>query len=711
MKKLVNNIWRIIPMLLLSLTMVGCNDDNNDTTSFFELSSTDLECNSDKVVELIVPMEGQAYKLSVKSSVDVIWTTKCEGGSWLVATPVTKQSGDGEVLIIASSNPTNIKNRVATVIIKNSANDKVYKYTFTQLYDPNQMTQKEEMYTYIYYDEDRYNKQELTYTTFVNKVDGNVSVTSLGQEDLDKYNKDNLTLYKLFPADYYTLPSSVSFSGEASAPLDIKFNKKTGSLSSSEEYMLPICISVGDRKTEIIWVIVNIHNQSISRSVKVFDFYKANQDVSTLLTINKDRGVVTLVPFTEEELNVHNSLYNTDYILLPADYVVMPTSIDFDESDLSKDVNITFKKEVGELDENKEFVWGVRVCVNGFTVSEILMKPRITSPVVTMESKEYKHILILNEGEKKASYNFDLSLNVINQWEFTVEFEEDESVLQTAVDKYNAGKGTSYTLLPKANRSLSSSKFTKQDSKKLVTTTLLGDGLTLDKDYLYPIIPTGCGDGPLGVKEKTTYVHVIVETKVETINDLRSINLETSMLKASGTNGNDVVGNLLVYNGYWESIWGPGGGMNDPKIDPVYSVYIDIDFSKKPIAQAFSFNYLPRGGYLNAVPNEIAVYAGKSVNDLAEIGRLKFDEAGLPFRKDLWIGRVSPEDISKLSCYNLKESGATLVRLSFISSRDASNVDPAKHYVKTIFGYDYTKWNNSGDYPCVSLQQLKVYAK
>ena len=171
MEALMKNIWRIIPVLLLSVAMAGCSDDDDTTSSFFELSSTDLECNSNNVIDVVVPIEGQTYKLTVKSSVDVIWTTKLEGGSWIVATPVTKQSGDGEILIVASSNPTNIKNRVATVTIRNSVNDEIYRYAFTQSYDPNQMAQKEELYAYIHYNEDRYNKEELIYTTSINKVE------------------------------------------------------------------------------------------------------------------------------------------------------------------------------------------------------------------------------------------------------------------------------------------------------------------------------------------------------------------------------------------------------------------------------------------------------------------------------------------------------------------------------------------------------------
>lgn len=707
MEALMKNIWRIIPVLLLSVAMAGCSDDDDTTSSFFELSSTDLECNSNNVIDVVVPIEGQTYKLTVKSSVDVIWTTKLEGGSWIVATPVTKQSGDGEILIVASSNPTNIKNRVATVTIRNSVNDEIYRYAFTQSYDPNQMAQKEELYAYIHYNEDRYNKEELIYTTSINKVEGNVSISSLGQEELDKYNEDNLTLYKLLPTDCYTLPNSISFDGEVSALLDIKFNKKTGDLSTSEEYMLPIIVSVDDRKAELIWLVVNIYDRNISRSVKQFDFYNANQDITTLLTINKEEGEVTLSAFTEEELNAHNSLYGTSYMSIPEDYIVMPASVDFDDSDLSKDVKITFKKEVGELDEDKEYVWGIRVYVDGFPVSEIFMKPRIATPVVTMESKEYKHILILDQGEKKASYGFNLSLDVINQWEFTVEFEENETALKAAVDKYNADKGTSYTLLPKGNCVLSSSEFTQEDNEKLVTATLSGDGLTLDKDYLYPIIPIGCGNSSFEVKEKITYVHVIMETKVESISDLRSINLEANMLKASATDGGNNVGNLLAYNNYWQSIWSPNGGKNDPKIDPVYGVYLDIDFSNKPLSQAFSFNYLPRN-WPNAVPNEIVVYAGTSNDDLKKIGELKYEDNQLPFADKTWIGRVSEEDLSKLSLYSLKESGATLVRLSFISSRDKTY---SNNSVKNILGYDYTKWNNSGDYPCVALQQLKIYGK
>lgn len=706
MEMSVKNRWRILSMLLLCITMAACSDNDEAVASFFELSSADLECNGNTVVDVTVPLEGQSYRMSVKSSVDAVWTTKLDGGSWLVATPVTKQSGNGEILIVASSNPTNIKNRTATVTIRNSVSDDVYTYAFTQLYDPNRPAQREEKYTYIHYNEDRYNKAELTYITFINKTEGNLSVTSLGQEELDKYNEDNLTLYKLLPADCFTLPGSVSFGEETSAPLSVKFNKQTGSLNPGEEYMLPIRISVDDREAELIWLAVDIYNRAISRSVQEFDFYNANQDITALLAIKKEEGEVTLSAFTEEELTAHNSVQGTRYTSIPTDYVVMPVSVDFGESELWKDVEITFKKDVGKLDEDEEFVWGVRLYVDGFPVSEIFMKPRITTPLVTMESKEYKHVLILDEGDKKASYDFNLSLDVINQWKFTVEFEDDDAALQTAVDNYNADKGTFYTLLPRANRTLSSAEFTEEDNKKPVTVTFSGDGLALDKDYLYPVIPTGCGDSPFGVKEKVTYVHVIVETKVESVNDLRDMNLEAAMLKASSTDGGNGAGNLLAYNNYWQSIWSPGGGRVDPKIDPVYGVYIDVDFSAKPINQAFAFNYLPRN-WPNAVPNEIAVYAGTSNEDLKKIGVLKYDENELPFTDKTWIGRVTSEDKSKLSLFRPEESGTTLVRLAFLSSRDKTG---SNNNVKVIAGYDYTKWTG-GDYPCVALQQLKVYGK
>ena len=707
MKILVKNIWRIIPMLLLSVAIGSCSDDDDAMSSFFELSSTDLECNSSNVVDVVVPMNGQTYKLTVKSSVDVTWTTKYEGGSWLVATPVTAQSGDGEILIVASSNPTNIKNRTATVTIKNSVNDEVYKYAFTQQYDPNQMVQKEDRYTCIYYNEDRYNKEKTVYAIPINKVEGNVSITALSQEDLDKYNDDNLTAYELLPIECYALPNGINVDGK----VEVEFiNKEIGKLDQNKEYMLPISISVGDRKVELIWLVVDVHKRDISRDVQEFDFYNANQDITTLLTINKEEGELTLVPFTQEDLDMHNSEFGTTYMSIPAEYIIIPSgSVDFEESELSKDIEIVFTKEVGELGvEDKEYVSGIRVYVDGLPFKEVFMKPHITTPVVTMDSKEYKHVLILNEGEKKAAYDFKLSLDVINQWEFAVEFEDDETILQSLVEEYNQANGVSYELLPITNCSLSSSEFTKEDNYKLVTATLFGDGLDLDKNYLYPISPTKCSDDtPFRVQEKVAYVHVIVENKVNSIDDLLSIALTTDMLKASGTDGGNVVGNLLKGDGsYWQSIWSPGGGKVDPKIDSEYGVYIDIDFSKQLLSQAFSFNFQPRS-WPNAVADEIVVYAGTSKDDLKKVGGLKFDDNMLPFGKDTWIGRVNSEDKTKMSLFILEESGVSLIRLSFLSSRDKTG---SNNSVRDIVGFDWGKWT-SGDYPCVALQQLKVYGK
>ena len=110
---------------------------------------------------------------------------------------------------------------------------------------------------------------------------------------------------------------------------------------------------------------------------------------------------MTLSAFTEEELNAHNSLYGTSYISIPEDYIVMPASVDFDDSDLSKDVKITFKKEVGELDEDKEYVWGIRVYIDGFPVSEIFMKPRIATPVVTWSRKSTSMFLFWTKERKR----------------------------------------------------------------------------------------------------------------------------------------------------------------------------------------------------------------------------------------------------------------------------------------------------------------------
>ncbi len=54
---------------------------------------------------------------------------------------------------------------------------------------------------------------------------------------------------------------------------------------------------------------------------------------------------------------------------------------------------------------------------------------------------------------------------------------------------------------------------------------------------MYPIIPIDVVIVLSKSKKKITYVHVIMETKVESISDLRSINLEANMLKASATDG------------------------------------------------------------------------------------------------------------------------------------------------------------------------------
>ena len=82
---------------------------------------------------------------------------------------------------------------------------------------------------------------------------------------------------------------------------------------------------------------------------------------------------------------------------------------------------------------------------------------------------------------------------------------------------------------------------------------------------------------------------------------------------------------------------------------------ISILISQINLFPKHSHSTICRGIGTNAVPNEIVVYAGTSNDDLKKIGELKYEDNQLPFADKTWIGRVSEEDLSKLSLYSLKE--------------------------------------------------------
>lgn len=698
---MIRKIFGIVPIVFMSVFATGCTEEEKAAPLYFELTSEVLECNSEQPVNVSVPIEGQTYRLSVNASPETEWNASLEGDDWVVVSPTTKQTGDGEISIIASPNTGNVQDRTANVSITNTANEKVYSYVLTQMFDPEKLVQREESFVFVHYEDEQYN-QDMTYTTYLNKIDGDIKLSVLGQAELDAYNNDNATNYQLLSPEYFEpIPTSVTFGDEDTMPLVVTFKKDMSALDDSQEYVLPICVSANDKERLKIWIVVKISKQSLPIKEQEFTFYNAGEDMTCKVSVERMEGEVTLTAFDEDRVTD----LGTEYKLIPSEYIDIPSSVSFEEGEQTTDVNVTFKKEIKDfnLEDGKQYVYGFCINVDGRPSSEVLIMADIITPVLSMECSDKQIDMSEKEAVTTKSFDFEFKLDVENQWNFDVNLETDEEKLKAAVTEYGGG----YTLLPSNNINFTDMKFESGKNEITVTATIDRTDLTAETQYLYPIIPTGCGDKPFEVQDKISYVKVYVAERIPGADELSEITLTEQMLTASTTSVSDgyntSVANLVDgkwgsenWKSYWQSIWVNSA---TPIYDSNYGVYIDVQLNESLPQKFISLNYITRD-YANAVPNHIAIYAGTNAQDLNLLGELKREGNNLPTQKSKWF--FDPNNIEGLPVFSLKGNSATLIRIAFLSSYNGSGT------------VDLTNPNykpGKGDHPCVSIAELKLYGQ
>lgn len=406
-----------------------------------------------------------------------------------------------------------------------------------------------------------------------------------------------------------------------------------------------------------------------------FDFYNVNKDVTHTITIGKGghdpktQPVVTLVPYTEEEMEEYNTSLSTNYKLLPPEYYTMPSEITFVPGESYVNVDIVFKSTAGELAKANNYLLPLHLVTNMGAVYEfknlIYLKPNVITPSVLLREPANGKIDVILPKEEQTEKNIEVRyyLDLKNEWDFSVNFEKDEARLEQAVEIYNENNETDYTLLPVENREFAASlSFTEAASNPRLPVILNHTGLDLG-DYLLPIIPTGCIGMPFNVSKATCYIHVMVTEKLPKI-DLKN----KATLEASSTVqwAGEEIKNVLDENTetHWQSIW-HANGSTDPAVarhDPLYGVYIDITL-QEALSKQIAFDYTTRKSDGNAVPNHIKIYAGTNKEDLQQVGELQRAEDGLPTIGD-----------TQYSSKNFSLKGeTTLVRLAILSQYNASN--------------------------------------
>ncbi len=308
---------------------------------------------------------------------------------------------------------------------------------------------------------------------------------------------------------------------------------------------------------------------------------------------------VTLNVMTPEELAIYNSENMTDYALLPEDaYAFTVEYKGFSVEAPKQTAEITLKASIADLDlDATDYVLPLRLSASAAEVDEergeLILRPVVTRPTVYFMGNLNAEVNVYKDDASNpvSPSEFSMILDRDNQgWEFSVEFERDETALQTLVDEYNTQNSTSYTLLPSTNYTLSEANFTADNPTPTLSVSYQNlNSLTLDQEYLLPIKMKECTGMSFGVDDRIIYIPVKVFNLLKI--SLTADNLWTISEAASDQSKEQLVDGdpTTLYQSIWAkgygTIYSGDGSVNDP----TYGIYIDIDLNGTVLSKGVRF--------------------------------------------------------------------------------------------------------------------------
>ena len=440
----------------------------------------------------------------------------------------------------------------------------------------------------------------------------------------------------------------------------------------------------------------------LKEGVNEFDFYSVNSAKVQTITVGRGghglNGVSTinLVPFTQAEMDEYNATVDGDYKLLAPEYYDMPATVAFEDGVEYRNVDVVFKGNMSELAKTGEYMLPIRLEADNGTVNDnkniIYFKPNIIVPSIITDPTGV-HVIRMEEGKReKQSFELAFYLDVKNEWDLKLRIENNEDELEKAVRQYNETMGVDYLLLPKENRSFESTiLFPAGEALASSFVEVNNNNLMMD-DYLLPIIPKKVVGMPFDVREAICYIHVMVT------GELKLISLADDMLSSNSIHPGQPLRNMLDNDikTYYESIWTSN---TDPKHDSKYGVYIDIDVSDVTpmIEKQIKIDYSTRE-YANAVPNQIILYVGTSVDNLRKVGELSATKNNLPKKGGVWTD--DSEQNVDMPQFSVGRQEISLIRVSFLSSANGTQI---KNLTQS--------GAISGDQNSVAISGFRLYGK
>lgn len=214
---------------------------------------------------------------------------------------------------------------------------------------------------------DFYNtNQEIVFTTSIGKggTDPNIARLALlrpfTQEELDAYNRENLTAYKMLPADCYAYTTQYTFEAETERQqVEITLKPEIFLLGNKSKYALPLRLTspvygVNDDTDRLI-LVPNLITPALSLKTRTESFVLDENDTeatwfSTYVDLNTtNQGWEFSVELERDRQSLqtlvdqYSAETGTIYKLLPASGYTLPAEVEFSNSQDSSPLEISLK--------------------------------------------------------------------------------------------------------------------------------------------------------------------------------------------------------------------------------------------------------------------------------------------------------------------------------------------------------------------------------
>lgn len=364
------------------------------------------------------------------------------------------------------------------------------------------------------------------------------------------------------------------------------------------------------------------------------DFYNIGQDVSFETCITKGgtdpsvAGDVSLVKFTEEELEIYNQGYGSDFKLLPEGYYTMPDKVSFEANQEATNIKIVLKANIGELDDDISYILPIRLESENHNVysfkNSLLLHPKVITPTVSLDAIGVQTVTMYDypTAAGEVTYETGLTLDFFNEWEFKVKLVNDWNKLDELVQAYNTANGTDYKTLPANNYTIPSTiEFGSDESSKGLSVQLKKAELNSEKEYLLPVALNGIEGVPFDVSDQILYIRLHLTKELPKV-IIKEDMVSTNSYMDTDSQGQGTVTNVIngMAGRYWQSQNKEYPGRTEYVNDETYGVYIDYDLSKGDILLQTLVKielWVRSKGYAGGtIPKIVRLYGGTNSNDL-----------------------------------------------------------------------------------------------